>query len=78
MLNTIWLIPIFPLVGFVINGLFGRRLTRYGSGVLGCLTVFLSFLFSLLAVLFLDDGAHRFQLVDWVVAGTFTQRCLAQ
>lgn len=72
MLNTIWLIPVFPLVGFIINGLFGRRLTRYGSGVLGCMTVFFSFIFSLLAVLFLSDGAYRFKLVDWVVSGTFT------
>jgi NADH-quinone oxidoreductase subunit L len=72
MLNTIWLIPVFPLVGFIINGLFGRRLTRYGSGVLGCITVFFSFLFSLLAILFLGDDTFRFKLVDWVVAGTFT------
>jgi len=72
MLDTIWLIPIFPLVGFIINGLFGRRLTRYGSGVLGCLMVFLSFLFSLLAVLFLKESEHRVELLDWVVSGSFS------
>ncbi len=71
MLDTIWLIPVFPLIGFIVNGLAGKHLGRYGSGLVGCLTVFLSFLFSLLAVLFLGEGQYRFTLVDWVVAGDF-------
>ncbi len=72
MLNTIWLIPLFPLLGYVINGLFGRRLTRYGVGVVGCLMVFLSFLFSLLAILFLRGEEYRLAVADWVVCGTFS------
>jgi len=71
MLNTVWLIPVFPLIGFVINGLCGRRLTRTWSGAVGCLTVGMSFIFSLLAVLSLGEGTYWFKLVDWVVAGTF-------
>ena len=26
MLNTLWLIPLLPLAGFLLNGLFGKRL----------------------------------------------------
>ena len=72
MLRAIWLIPVFPLAGFVINGLFGRRLGRYGAGLVGCLSVFLSFVFSLLAALFLRGGRFQLDLLDWVVAGQFS------
>ena len=27
----LWLIPILPLVGFLLNGLFGRRLSKAGD-----------------------------------------------
>ncbi len=72
MLNTIWLIPVFPLIGFLINGLGGRRLSRYGSGVVACMMVFFSFIFSLLAVLFLKENSYHIEVLDWVVSGTFS------
>ncbi|MBV9851651.1 MAG: hypothetical protein JO250_18435, partial [Armatimonadetes bacterium] len=39
-----WLIPLFPLVGFVINGFWGFRLGKPASGALATLAVFASFL----------------------------------
>ena len=28
---NLWLIPLFPLIGFLLNGLFGRRLSKAGG-----------------------------------------------
>ena len=36
MLKLIWLIPILPLLGVVLNGLFGRRMSRSAVGLIGC------------------------------------------
>jgi NADH-quinone oxidoreductase subunit L len=36
MLKLIWTIPILPLVGVAVNGLFGKRLSRAAVGVIGC------------------------------------------
>ncbi|MPZ21846.1 MAG: NADH-quinone oxidoreductase subunit L, partial [Luteitalea sp.] len=37
------LIPLFPLIGFIINALIGRRLSKAASGGLACLAMLLSF-----------------------------------
>ena len=44
MMDYVWLIPLFPFIGFVINGLWGKRLSKGWVGTIGCLTVGLSFL----------------------------------
>ena len=36
MLKLIWLIPVLPLVGVVLNGLFGKRLGRAAVSMIGC------------------------------------------
>ena len=36
MLQLIWLIPLLPLVGVAVNGLFGRRLPRQAVGATAC------------------------------------------
>ena len=46
-LNTLWLIPIVPLVGATINGFFGRRLPKNVIGSIAAGSVGLSFLISL-------------------------------
>ena len=50
MLNLIWLIPLFPLVGVTINGLFGRRMPRKAVGVLACAMVLASLVIAVGAV----------------------------
>jgi NADH-quinone oxidoreductase subunit L len=51
MLNLLWLIPLLPFAGFVVNGLLGgRSLPRKAVALIGCGTVLLSFLISLGAV----------------------------
>jgi NADH-quinone oxidoreductase subunit L len=51
MLKLIWLIPILPLVGVAINGLFGKRLSRTAVGLIGCGVVLAALLVSAGAVL---------------------------
>ena len=38
-----FLIPLFPLLGFVVNGIFGRRLGKRGAGFVACLAPVISF-----------------------------------
>src|SRR5437660_10827902 len=73
-LDLIWLIPLFPAAGFVINGLFGKRMSKTMVAVTACTLVFISFVFSAGAVyqLLQIDSAHRSHTVtlyEWVNAG---------
>jgi NADH-quinone oxidoreductase subunit L len=73
-LNLIWLIPLFPAAGFVINGLFGKRMSKTTVGVIGCAVVLISFILSAGAVyqLLQLDSAHRthtVKLYEWINAG---------
>lgn len=49
MSDLIWLIPLVPLMGFVLNGLLGGRMPRGLTALLGCGVVLLSFVLSVLA-----------------------------
>jgi NADH-quinone oxidoreductase subunit L len=56
MLNLLWLIPLLPLMGFAINGLFGKRfLPRPVIAAIACGTILLAFLISVGAVWELND-----------------------
>jgi NADH-quinone oxidoreductase subunit L len=73
-LNLIWLIPLFPAVGFAINGLFGKRLSKTATGVIGCGVVLISFIFSASAVVQLfqlepEHRSHTVKLYEWINAG---------
>jgi len=76
MLDYIWLIPLFPAIGFVINGFFGRRYSKKGVGWVACSALGLSFLTSILIFFELigrPPGERIFEKVifDWVVSGSF-------
>ena len=49
MYDKLWLIPLFPLVGAVINGLLGKKVLKSEKviGAIGTLAVALSFVVSL-------------------------------
>ena len=56
MLSLLYLIPLLPLAGFVINGLLGRRfLPKWAVSAVACGTVLLAFLLSLGAVFSLNN-----------------------
>ena len=47
MFDNVWLIPLFPLIGFLINGFFGKKIKNEAViGGIGTLMIFLSFLVS--------------------------------
>src|SRR6185369_10945605 len=47
MTNLVYLVPLFPLIGFLINGLFWKRMPKTLGGIIGCITIFASFCISL-------------------------------
>jgi len=48
MIEYVWLVPFFPLLGVIINGILGIRFSKRLIGFIGCTTIFLSFLLSCL------------------------------
>src|SRR4030095_10677081 len=73
-LNLIWLIPLFPAIGFVINGLIGKRLSKTAVAVIACGVVLISFLLSAGAVFQLlqlepEQRSHTVKLYEWINAG---------
>ncbi|MCI0567059.1 MAG: hypothetical protein L0Z52_10900, partial [Acidobacteria bacterium] len=55
MLSLLYLIPLLPLAGFVVNGLLGKRyLPKWAISAVACGTVLLAFLLSLGAVFSLN------------------------
>ncbi|HSC70013.1 MAG TPA: NADH-quinone oxidoreductase subunit L, partial [Candidatus Methylomirabilis sp.] len=76
MLSNLWLIPVWPLLGFLTNGFFGRRIGRGVVGIVACGSVGLSLLASLVAVAELlalpQEGRRVTQVVaPWIGAGNF-------
>jgi NADH-quinone oxidoreductase subunit L len=76
MMDYVWLIPLFPLIGFLINGLLGKRLPKNVVGTIGSLTVGLSFLLTVgifLEFLQLPHGDRVVQktMFTWISAGSF-------
>jgi len=76
MLDYVWLIPLFPAIGFVINGFFGRRYSKKVVGWVACSALGLSFLTSIL--IFFDligrppsERVFEKVIFDWVVSGSF-------
>jgi NADH-quinone oxidoreductase subunit L len=76
MFDYVWLIPLFPAIGFLINGFFGRRYSRKAVGGVACSALGLSFVTSILIFFELigrPPAERHFEKVifDWVVSGSF-------
>jgi NADH-quinone oxidoreductase subunit L len=76
MFEYVWLIPLFPAIGFVINGLFGRSLGKKVVSWVGPSVIGLSF-FTAILIFFEMIGKPPTErlfekvLFDWVVSGSF-------
>jgi NADH-quinone oxidoreductase subunit L len=55
-LQLVWLIPVLPLVGFLINGLGRKFLSKSLAGFIGSAVVFVSFLISILVFIQVKNG----------------------
>jgi NADH-quinone oxidoreductase subunit L len=74
MSDFIWLIPTFPALGFIINGLFGRRASKNLISWIACLALFFSFCVSaaiFYQFLHLPPTSRVFEInvFDWIVSG---------
>lgn len=78
MMELIWLIPLIPLLGFIINGLGQYNFSKFVIGLIGCGTVLCSFLLScslfgqvLQARNAGEDATTIYHLFDWLTVGDF-------
>jgi NADH-quinone oxidoreductase subunit L len=76
MLHNLWLIPLFPLLGSLINGLWRRNLSETSVGSIACGAVGLSFLGSFIAFCQLfslpsQGRAVEVMVYQWVTSGDF-------
>ena len=76
MFDYVWLIPMFPAIGFLINGFFGRQYSKKMVGWVACSALGLSFLTSILIFFELigrpsTERVFEKVIFDWVVSGSF-------
>ena len=76
MFDYVWLIPMFPAIGFLINGFFGRQYSKKVVGWVACSALGLSFLTSILIFFELigrpsTERVFEKVIFDWVVSGSF-------
>jgi len=73
MIKLISLVPLFPLLGFLINGFFGKKLSKGLSGAIAVLSVFASFVVSVLIFIELNGSAEKSHIVNlfsWINSDT--------
>jgi NADH-quinone oxidoreductase subunit L len=67
-LQIVWLIPFLPLLGFLINGLGRKQLSKTLSGIIGSGVILLSFIISLYVFFSVKGGnthvAHYFNFIN--------------
>jgi NADH-quinone oxidoreductase subunit L len=67
------LIPLFPLIGFAINGFFGKRISRGLAGFVACASVLAAFILSVMvfaAVQSSDEKQNIVKVFSWITSGT--------
>src|SRR5262245_54605925 len=72
----LWLIPVIPLLGATINGIFGKRLPKKAIGIIGAGSIALSFLISLrLFIAMLNVPESELPIIRnyfmWIQSGQF-------
>src|SRR5512146_2066726 len=78
MVDYIYLITLFPLLGFLINGIFGYKIKNEKvSGIIGSGSIFLSFVISVILFFQLlglgsENRSISVKLFDWIYAGHFS------
>jgi NADH-quinone oxidoreductase subunit L len=77
MFDNVWLIPLFPLIGFLVNGLLGKKIKN--ETVIGCIgagAVLCSFIVALMTFIRLtgmpiEDRIHDVKIFTWIKSGNF-------
>jgi NADH-quinone oxidoreductase subunit L len=73
----LWLIPILPLAGFLINGIFGRRFSKSMVNVFAIGSVVAAFLWVVKTLLGLGElnAPYSEHYYTWIQSGTFSVGC---
>lgn len=76
MIDLVWLIPLFPLIGFLINGTMGKEFPEKLVGWIGSLSVGASFVVACLIfreLIGMDPGSRSVEVTvyTWVLSGDF-------
>jgi NADH-quinone oxidoreductase subunit L len=76
MINYVWLVPLFPLIGFIINGFWGKKLPKAAVGIIGSASVGLSFLLTVAIFreylqLPLEARPVEVTVYSWITSGSF-------
>ena len=67
-IQLVWLVPVLPLVGFLINGLFRKSLPKSITSIVGCGVLLASFVVSVLIYLQVKDQ-QIVKLFDFIAVG---------
>src|SRR5206468_3633153 len=75
--HMLLLIPLFPLIGFLLNASFGRRVSKSVAGSIACGSILASFVTASLAVWKLvalppEMRAITERVFDWITSGDFS------
>src|SRR5271156_376323 len=73
----LWLIPLLPLAGFLINGIFGRRFSKSLVNVFAIGSVALAFAWVVKTLLGLGDlnTPYTEHYFTWIASGAFSVNC---
>ena len=70
-LQIVWLIPFLPLIGFLINGLGRKKLSKSLTGIMGSGVILASFLISVFVFFQVKSGnTHVAHYFDFIYAGS--------
>jgi len=73
MIKLVALIPFFPLVGFMLNGLFGKKISKSLSGIIASASVLSSFIVAILVFVELNASTQKSHIVNvfsWINSGS--------
>ncbi len=70
-MSLIYLIPLIPLIGFIINGIGFRKIPKNLAAIIGCISVIIPFILTILNFLSFDGTAQNVHLFDWITVGSF-------
>ncbi|HEY0670020.1 MAG TPA: NADH-quinone oxidoreductase subunit L [Sphingobacteriaceae bacterium] len=75
MIDLVWIVPLLPLIGFLLIGLGRNMLSKAIIGFIGCTTVLVSFIISIGIFLELNSSSVKsvtIPLFDWINAGSLS------
>jgi len=75
MIKLIGLIPLFPLIGFLINGFFGKKISKGLSGTIAATSILASFILAVGVFMQVNSGiekTHVVNLFSWINSDTLS------